>query len=39
MHQIQFVFKDSKVDWPVDDSSENRTSPCLPSGAAWYDLS
>jgi len=27
--------KDSKVDWPVDDSSENRTSPCLPSGAAW----
>lgn len=27
--------KDSKEEWPVDDTSENRASPCLPSGAAW----
>ena len=33
----QLFFKDSKEDWPVEDNSENRASPCLPSGAAWYD--
>lgn len=32
-----FPLKDSKECWPVVDSSENRVSPCLPLGAAWYD--
>ena len=32
-----FVWKDSKECWPAVDSSENRASPCLPLGAAWYD--
>ncbi|XP_068725103.1 CCR4-NOT transcription complex subunit 4-like isoform X1 [Montipora capricornis] len=27
--------KDSKEDWSIEGSSENRTSPSLPSGAAW----
>lgn len=27
--------RDSKEDWPVDGGAENRSSPGLPSGAAW----
>lgn len=33
---LLLLFQDSKEDWPVDGSAENRSSPGLPSGAAWY---